>query len=776
MLRELEPIKMSAWVRKSLPRHASLLAAGSATAVWLQTRTSLRHNDSPKPSMLSPSQHSTTSYVNNDGGNSLPENGNSLSPPDRDEIPYFEHDDEAAWASFSTKFAEARASITAIRWSRLGDKIADQVIPEWAQTLPDFIAKLQKEMDMSPGSLAEEIWHEAQDPGVNPEIAMNTTVRISKDLCSDEKAFLRRRKKWTTQALAEYLGVSEKEVDPRDVPTIAMCGSGGGLRALVAGASSWLSAQEAGLLNCITYTAGVSGSCWLQSLYNSSIGGRDFNQIIDHLKKRIGTHIAYPPVFLDLMTRAPTNKYILSGTLEKLKGDPKADFGLVDVYGILLGTRLMVPRDELGLHAGDLKLSHQRQYLQQGENPLPLYTAVRHEIPIEEVEAQGKSPEMAKLKAKQEAWFQWFEFSPYELWCDEFEAGIPSWSIGRHFQDGRSQVRDNNLGLPELRIPFMMGIWGSAFCATLAHYYKEIRPVVKGLAGLGGIDDLIEERNNELSKLHPIDPGAIPNYALGLKAVLPPSCPRSVFKDQYLDLMDAGMANNLPIYPLLRPERQVDIIVCFDASADIKNEDWLGVANEWAQNREIKGWPAGAGWPKREEADKKKKQKIEEATRHGKDGGAPTNAPTKNPEASPERPDRPISSTEPSHDPDLTYCNVWTGSKIESDASTAPSTRVTFEPSSSVSNIHNLSSSIAGLTIIYFPLLPNPSVPGVEPDGSPYLSTWNFIYTPEEIDNVVELARANFRQGEEMTREVVRKVWERKRDIRLGSSRRKREG
>ena len=52
-----------------------------------------------------------------------------------------------------------------------------------------------------------------------------------------------------------------------------------------------------------------------------------------------------------------------------------------------------------------------------------------------------------------------------------------------------------------------MGIWGSAFCATLAHYYKEIRPIIKGLTGFGGIDDLIEERNNDLIKLHPVAPG-----------------------------------------------------------------------------------------------------------------------------------------------------------------------------------------------------------------------------------------------------------------------------
>ncbi len=91
----------------------------------------------------------------------------------------------------------------------------------------------------------------------------------------------------------------------------------------------------------------------------------------------------------------------------------------------------------------------------------------------------------------------------------------------------------------------MLGIWGSAFCATLAHYYKEVRPIIKGLAGFGGVDDLVEERNEDLIKLHPIHPGAIPNYALGLEGQLPSTCPISIHKDKYLELMDAVSLGSL---------------------------------------------------------------------------------------------------------------------------------------------------------------------------------------------------------------------------------------
>ncbi len=56
---------------------------------------------------------------------------------------------------------------------------------------------------------------------------------------------------------------------------------------------------------------------------------------------------------------------------------------------------------------------------------------------------------------------------------------------------------------------------------------------------------------------------------------------------------------------------------------------------------------------------------------------------------------------------------------------------------------------------------------GVDPDTSPFLSTWNFVYSPQEIDKVVALARANFEAGRDQTKRTVRAVYERKKAERL---------
>ncbi len=607
--------------------------------------------------------------------------------------------------------------------------------------------KLNNELSGAPWSLSWEIWEDAHDPEINPEIIWDADVRISKDLCPAEQSFLRARHKHTTKSLAKYLGVPESEINPEDVPTIGLCGSGGGLRALVAGASSSLCAQEAGLFDCVTYTAGVSGSCWLQTLYNSSIGRQDYQNIIDHLKQRIGVHIAYPPAALSLLATAPTSKFLLSGFVEKLRGVPEADFGVVDVYGLLLAARLLVPKGELRVSDDDLKISKQSVYVAKGAAPLPIYTAVRHEIPTN-MKADIVPSKHAWRNTEAHDWFQWFEWTPYEFFCEELECGIPTWAVGRSWHSGRTLWRENGLALPELRTPLMMGIWGSAFCATLSHYYSEVKPMLTA-AGLSKLDILMQGKQEDLVKVHPLDPAVIPNFAKGLRHRLPEDCPESLNEASHLQLMDAGMSNNLPIYPLLRPGRDLDVIIAFDASADVRSDNWVKVVDSYARQRGICGWPMGAGWPPLANDEQKTVAELGETQ-----------------QASAGQMNDVLESTRHAAEQreDLGYCNIWVGSNEErqEDSSDPVPRRVKFEDGH-----EHLVSPDAGLTLIYFPFLANEKVPGVDPLTSDFMSTWNFVYTPEEVDKVVALARANFDEGREQTRRTIRAVWERKKKLRL---------
>ncbi|KAK5118695.1 hypothetical protein LTR85_007901 [Meristemomyces frigidus] len=662
----------------------------------------------------------------------------------------FPDDPLQAWQHATDRVSAACGTFTGFDMTSLRERMLGLLVPTWVRQLPAWLNKLQDEMSMAPWSLSWEIWEEAHDPEINPEIIWDAKVRVSKQLCDEEVAFLQKRKPQTARALARYLGVAERDVHPDDVPIIGMCGSGGGLRALVAGASSYLSAAEDGLFDCATYSAGVSGSCWLQTLYYSSIGRQSHAHIIEHLKDRIGVHIAYPPALLGLLGQAPTNKYLLSGYVEKLRGVPDADFGLVDVYGLALAARLLVPRDDLRISNYDLKISNQRFYTDDGQQPLPVYTAVRHEIPdmVGNAEEQAKE---SRFTEKHHDYFQWFEWTPYEFFCEELDAGIPTWAVGRKWEGGQSMRRENGLALPELRVPLMMGIWGSAFCATLSHYYKEVRPILKA-CGMGTLDGLLAGKSDDLVKVHPIDPAVIPNFALGLKGTLPEGDESSIHSAERLQLMDAGMANNLPIYPLLRSGRDVDVIVAFDASADVRGDNWIKVVDGYARQRNIKGWPMGAGWPPQSNAEETTIDQLDEKQQTATECIENSASDVKAAEVKQR---------------DLSHCTVWAGTKEEHQEPVDNAIPAPIDLSPDSQAPHQLTSPNAGIAVVYFPFLANDKVPGVDPMKADFMSTWNFVYTPDEIDSVVRLARANFNEGREQTRRTIRAVWERKRTLRL---------
>lgn len=685
----------------------------------------------------------------------------------------FDEGDGSAWSNFARRIGSV-SFMTDVEWSAVPDKLVGFIVPEWSKGIPGYIKKLQRELSMSSGSLADEIWNEAHDASINPEIRWSADVRVSSELCEEEKEYLARRKKVALVALSKYLDIPEKDIHPDDVPTIAMCGSGGGIRALIAGTGSMLATEEDGLLDCVTYTSGVSGTCWLQALCLTSFTKGSVAALLDHLKARASTHIAYPPAAFQAVTTLPTSKYLLSGLVEKLRGDPKADFGLVDLYGLLLGARYLVPKGELNVDERDFKLSNQREYLQYGQVPLPIYTTIRHEIPGLAASSTEQETEQAKEKAKKEAWFQWYEVTPYEFFCEEFGAGIPTWALGRRFQNGSDVTPESGFHLPELRMPLLMGIFGSAFCATLSHYWREVKPLVKGMSVFGAVDDLIAGRNEDLEKVHPIDPASIPNFCYGMHGKLPQTTPQSIYDSEYIQLMDAGMSNNIPIYPLLRPGRDVDVLLAFDSSADVKTDNWLAVADGYAQQRGIKGWPVGIGWPQDTESAKQVGKELEQAQAENNVDAekriqdAKKEQAVARKKAKEQGEDVKTKKDDSQYGPgntkagDLGYCTVWVGSTQQRSSTPPPPSKAITED-----NHWQLMEPEAGITIVYLPFLANEKVPDISPGSTDYLSTWNFIYTPEQVDKIVQLAKANYEEGKAQVKATVRAVYERKKKLRL---------
>jgi len=215
------------------------------------------------------------------------------------------------------------------------------------------------------------------------------------------------------------------------------------------------------------------------------------------------------------------------------------------------------------------------------------------------------------------------------------------------------------------------------------------------------------------------------------------------------------MSNNIPFYPLLR--RDVDIIIAIDTSADIQTTPWFERTDGYAKQKGIIGWPIGIGWPKDttpsenlkalDKALPSSQQDIEESIAEAKDVPKPDD------------PEDPITKKY-----GLGHCNIWVGTTAERTSSEEPPPAKRMPLTTD--DAWRLDPD-DGIMLIYLPLLPNSKCPGLVPESTEYMSTWNFQYTPEQVDNVVNLAQRNFEVGQERIRRAVRAVWERKRQLRL---------
>lgn len=151
--------------------------------------------------------------------------------------------------------------------------------PSGLASLREKSAALLLELSRGPGSLYSQVVHDPPDPLIHPECAWDAEVRIGDRLCIAERAFLRERRRKMKKAFAELMSVDESEIDEKDIPVVAIAGSGGGefllirscvfltkkiihfigFRAMMNTTGSLIGARNSGLLDCITYISGISG-------------------------------------------------------------------------------------------------------------------------------------------------------------------------------------------------------------------------------------------------------------------------------------------------------------------------------------------------------------------------------------------------------------------------------------------------------------------------------------------------------------------------------------
>ncbi|GAA5939652.1 uncharacterized protein JCM15063_005245 [Sporobolomyces koalae] len=645
------------------------------------------------------------------------------------------------------------------------------------------ISTFQTELAAGPESLYQRIIDQRTNASIHPETQWDAQVRLGTDLCLQERAFLRNRREWMRTKFAKLMNVDESEVDVRDLPVVAFAASGGGYRAMLNTTASLAAAEEIGLLDCTSYVAGVSGSCWAINVLNS-IGGGDLAWTTSHLRQRVTQPFLAPETFTKLLdTSDAASRCLLSGAILK-EASKGGEISLVDVYGTMVSSRIYVPSENhapppVPLSLQSLKTSFQRRLVDQGQHPLPIYCSIRHDLPPEEEikkkEAQGMRGEDI---VEQGSW-HWFETTPHEVGCDQLGAFIPTWALGRVFDNGKSTER-----LPELSITILSGIFASAFCSTLFSYFKEVRPLLRTLPFFSKIDEFVLDNAHKLDAIHPFPPAELPNFLKGLRGQLREGVNESLTDLDTLGFMDAGANLNVPYIPLMR--RQCDVVIALDASAD-SQDLWFSRANEYAKQFETSDkpsrWPAVDTkhlFPGNEDADAQEstgqaETKVDVAKEQERqllesDSAERKGVREKNPHPSPlgsapsseatnsqtgewdEQKVMPI-KTDGKGEPPLSRCSIWIGSTHLKASDSCRNDRPTVE------DIVERD----GIALAYIPLQPDDEFK----NPLEIFSTWKFDYKEEDTLRLERLARANFLAGEEQLKTVIKGVWLRKRKQRL---------
>ncbi|CAB4491949.1 unnamed protein product [Rhizophagus irregularis] len=408
-----------------------------------------------------------------------------------------------------------------------------------------------------------------KDELVHPEIKEDVEIRKSNDLCKEEEDFLKVRKEYIKESFAKYVGVDVKEIDVDDIPVIVFARSGGGFRAMIANTAYIRATQDSGLYDCGTYFAGVSGCCLsLAQQYSSLHATKDnpIQDLLDDFKIRLTDHIANPFGFLKEISKTSQLETAIElsfgGLVEKEHANLKAR--VIDTFGSLLTAKLLLEKDLESQHQ-DFKLSQQKRFFKDGKKMMPIYTAV-----------ESHKAETEKVGLKKH--YDWYKFTPFEIGSEE-HAWIPTWSFGREFKSGKSVNR-----VPEQNISQLLGMFGSAPCAP----FKEYLETFKQVATDGWAKEKLIELYSDFSVLVGDD---MKDKIEETSIFLPADNHYHGFMVSKLrfELLDSGVSNDLPLYPLVHSSRKVDVIIAFDSSGTVnKHEDFVNKQEELASRKGIK--------------------------------------------------------------------------------------------------------------------------------------------------------------------------------------------
>ncbi|KFP17188.1 Cytosolic phospholipase A2 epsilon, partial [Egretta garzetta] len=389
-------------------------------------------------------------------------------------------------------------------------------------------------------------------------------MRFGFDLCSEEMAFLSRRKRYVASALKNVFHL-QQDLQEHEVPVVAIITTGGGLKSMTGLYGSLMGLKKLNLLDCVTYISGLSGTTWtMANLYRDAYWSqKDLDSHIGEAQKQ-ATKCKMGCFSMDRM------KYYNKQLCQRKEEGYRTSF--IDLWGLMIEYLLNDGKDP---H----KLSDQQEALCDGQNPLPIYVSVS-----------------VRDKYSTNDFKEWVEFTPYEVGLLKYGVFVRTEHFGSEFFMGRLLKK-----LPESRICYLQGMWSSIFSVNLlqiwglSHSSEDFwkRWTQDRIEDVDE-DPVLPTRPHELRTRMYTPPGPLSNALRGAltdrfsvaqhhnflkgyqlhnnymenehfcqwKDTVLDSRPNQLMQNpDQLGMIDAGFFINTSSAPLLRPQRKVDVII-----------------------------------------------------------------------------------------------------------------------------------------------------------------------------------------------------------------------
>lgn len=453
-----------------------------------------------------------------------------------------------------------------------------------------------------------------EDASLKKRVAAQTTqkayIRVGSQVSEQEENFRTQRMAHIARSFKEVFPTVDNS-DDSYIPTISICASGGGFRAMFASLGMLEALQGSsdtpGVIDTIMYMSCLSGSTWaliphavglpLQALWAGlkkySLIPVDLNPTtINKLKNNpfvFPPSCSYPDTFMYGVQEYECNYYNNNQAFQDnimrafLARRP---LSFVSVYGSMIAHMILSGFDDPEIHddyCPELpKQSRQQVLFSQAQQiieknncsvlPLPLATTVS---PL--------SSREARLQKTKGSPYLWVEVSPYEIGFDFYTpdhqlsgAYVPIWAAERFFKriynsKNRSYSYESQDHYPEPPLSYFLGIFGSAFAFEFTDLLRIGFNIDQDTEGIKGIVGQIIDKLTVMVLLAApqfyfftghktrLFPAELPNYG-----IMPES---PFYGNTHTTVIDAGIAYNLPVYPIMK--RKSDIIIMLDASANV---------------------------------------------------------------------------------------------------------------------------------------------------------------------------------------------------------------